>query len=307
MHRFTLPGLTAAPFTPLKSDGTLNLAAISDYAALLAAQGVRGAFINGTTGEGASLTTTERKLVAEAWRRAAPADLAVIVHVGHNALGECLDLARHAAAIGCDAIATLAPTFFKPTGVANLIQFCAPIAAAAPELPFYYYHMPAMTGFHCSVADFLAQADASIPNLAGVKFTHEDLLDFGLSRQASGGKFDILHGRDETLLCGLALGATGAVGSPYNYAARHYLEIIASFERGDAPAARAAQFRVQRFIATLVRYGGGVVGGKALMAHCGLDCGPVRAPLISLTPASVASFVAELHAQDFFALAGRMR
>src|SRR6186997_3436494 len=71
MPRFALRGLVAAPYTPFKSDGSLALDTIPAYAAFLAAQGVRGAFINGTTGEGASLTTPERKLVAEAWRRAA--------------------------------------------------------------------------------------------------------------------------------------------------------------------------------------------------------------------------------------------
>ncbi len=306
MTRFTLPGLTAAPFTPLHPDGALNLDAIPVYAALLAAQGVRGAFVNGTTGEGASLTTEERKRVAEAWRHAAPAGLAVIVHVGHNALGDCLDLARHAAVIGCDAIAALAPSFFKPAGAAGLADFCAPIAAAAPALPFYYYHMPAMTGFHCSVADFLVLAEARIPNLAGVKFTHEDLLDFGLSRQACGGKFDLLHGRDETLLCGLALGATGAVGSTYNYAARLYLDVTAAFGRGDLAAARAAQFRAQRFIATLVRHGGGVVGGKAIMKMCGLDCGPVRAPLEALAPDAARALTQQLRAQGFFDFAAQV-
>lgn len=305
MPSFTLRGLVAAPFTPLKPDGSLNLDVIPRYAALLAAQGVRGAFVNGTTGEGPSLTTEERKRVAEAWRRAAPASLAIVVHLGHNAVGDSVDLARHAAAIGCDATAAVAPSFFKPAGAAGLVDYCATLAAAAPALPFYYYHMPSMTGFNCSVADFLGQAQERIPSLAGVKFTHEDLFDFGLCRQAAGGRYDILYGFDQTLLCGLALGATGAVGSTYNYAARIYLEVMAAFERGDLVAARAAQFRAQRFVATLIKYGGGVVGGKALMALCGLDCGPVRSPLASVPPAALAAFERELRAGGFFDFAVR--
>jgi N-acetylneuraminate lyase len=305
MSSFTLPGLVAAPFTPFRPDGSLNLDAVPRYAALLTAQGVRGAFVNGTTGEGASLTTEERKRVAEAWRRAAPASLAIVVHVGHNAVGDSVDLARHAAAIGCDAIAALAPSFFKPAGAAGLVDYCTTLAAAAPALPFYYYHMPSMTGFDCRVAEFLAQAQERIPSLAGVKFTHEDLLDFGLCRQVGGGRYDILYGRDETLLCGLALGATGAVGSTYNYAARIYLEVMAAFERGDLVAARTAQFRAQRFIGTLIKYGGGVVGGKALMVLCGLDCGPVRSPLAGVPPAALAAFERELRAGGFFDFAAR--
>jgi len=299
---FTLCGLVAAPFTPFNSDRSLNLAVIPRYAKILADQGVRGAFVNGTTGEGASLTNTERKAVAEAWRRAAPSSLALIMHVGHTSIAESIELARHAAEIGCDAIAAIAPSFFKPAGAAGLAEVCAQIAGAAPGTPFYYYHIPSMTGFNCSVADFLERVD-HIPNFAGVKFTHEDLLDFGLSRQARSGRYDILHGRDETLLCGLSLGATGAVGSTYNFMAKLYHDVISAFERGDLKSAWAAQAKVQRIIAVLVRYGGGVIGGKSIMKMCGLDCGPVRLPLTPLTVDASASFERELRDIGFFEFA----
>ena len=306
MPKPPLSGLIAAPFTPFHVDGALNLPMLDRLAVSLAANGVSGAFVCGTTGEGASLTSAERQAVAARWAKAKPGELKLVVHVGHNAQAESIALARHAARIKADAIATLAPAFFKPASLAGLVEWCAGVAAAAPRTPFYYYHMPAMTGFHCSVADFLVLAEARIPNLAGVKFTHEDLLDFGLSRQACGGKFDLLHGRDETLLCGLSLGATGAVGSTYNYAARLYLDVTAAFGRGDLAAARAAQFRAQRFIATLVRHGGGVVGGKAIMKMCGLDCGPVRAPLEALAPDAARALTQQLRTQGFFDFAAQV-
>ncbi len=58
-------GLIAAPFTPMRGDGAINFDAIGAYAAWLHRSGVVGAFICGTTGEGASLTFEERQQVAE--------------------------------------------------------------------------------------------------------------------------------------------------------------------------------------------------------------------------------------------------
>ncbi len=95
-------GLIAAPFTPLRANGAVNLDAVAPYARWLHRHGVVGAFICGTTGEGMSLTMDERRQVAERWVATAPAGLRVIVHVGHNALADCQALAAHAQDIGAD-------------------------------------------------------------------------------------------------------------------------------------------------------------------------------------------------------------
>jgi N-acetylneuraminate lyase len=180
--------------------------------------------------------------------------------------------------MGADAVATIAPSFFKPAGEAELVEWCRRIAAAAPALPFYYYHMPAMTGVNISAADFLQRARDVIPNLAGVKFTHEDLMDYGNAGEVDGGRYGMLFGRDEILLAGLSLGAVGAVGSTYNYAAPLYLRLIAAFERGDLAAARRAQTQAREFISVVGRHGG-LAAGKLAMKLVGVDCGPVRLPL----------------------------
>ncbi len=301
-----LHGLVAAPFTPFHPDGELNLAAVPRQAELLAHNGVRGAFVCGTTGEGHSLTVAERREVALAWRRALdPARVKLVVHVGHLSLRESRALAAHAQEIGADAIATIAPSFFKPPGVAELVGWCRQVAAAAPNLPFYYYHMPAMTGVTIPVADFLQQAGDQIPTLVGIKFTHEDLFDYGRSGQVAGGRYAMLFGRDEILLAGLSLGAEGAVGSTYNFAAPLYHRIIAAFERGDLKAARAEQSRAQAFISILHRHGG-LVAGKAAMRFVGVDCGGVRPPLRPLSPEQQQHLRRDLEDAGFFEYCSRL-
>jgi len=302
---YRLSGIVAAPFTPFGDDGELRLEIVPRQAALLAHNLVRGAFICGTTGEGASLSTAERKQVATAWLAGRQEGLAVIVHVGNNSLAESIDLTRHAAAGGADAIATIAPGFFKPADATALVDWCARIAEAAPTLPFYYYHMPSMTGCTASVVEFLKLAGPRIPNLAGVKFTHENLVEYAQATEFDGGRYDLLFGRDELLLAGLALGAQGAVGSTYNYLAPLYHAIIAEFAAGNLAAARAHQIRAMRLIDCLLRYGV-MAAGKAAMKFCGLDCGTVRPPLSSITTAREASLRRDLEAEGFLEWCSRV-
>jgi N-acetylneuraminate lyase len=293
-----LTGLIAAPHTPFQPDGSVAYDVIPRQARLLAQNGVSGAFICGTTGEGASLTSDERRRIAEAWMAAKPAPVAVIVHVGHLSVVEARGFAKHAQDIGADAIATIAPSFFKPS-LAELVAWCAQVAAGAPKLPFYYYHMPAMTGVTVPAADFLQSAGSQIPNLAGVKFTHENLMDFGRSGEIQAGKYNMLFGRDEILLAGLALGARGAVGSTYNFAAPLYLRIIEAFNRGDLAAARKDQSRAMEFIDVLSRFGG-LNAGKSAMKFVGVDCGPVRLPLKALSAGEEAKLREALEKIGFF-------
>lgn len=277
-----LTGLIAAPHTPFRHDGSIALDVVPQQARLLAHNGVTGAFICGTTGEGSSLTSEERRTLVESWVAARPVGLPVIVHVGHLSLKEACALARHAEAAGADAIATIAPSFFKPPTVTELVAWCAKVARAAPTLPFYYYYMPGMTDVNIPATEFLALAGDQIPNLAGVKFTHENLMDFARSTDHADAKYNVLFGRDEILLAALALGARGAVGSTYNYAAPIFHKIMAAFDRGDLVSARRDQARVMDFVAVLDRHGG-LAAGKCIMKLIGVDCGPVRLPLRALT------------------------
>jgi N-acetylneuraminate lyase len=293
-----LTGLVAAPFTPFHPDGRLNLGMIDSQAQALAKNGVTGAFICGTTGEGSSLTTNERLQVAERWIAAAPSELRIIVHAGHTAVDESRALAAHAQKIGAHAFATIGPTFFRASNLDQLVDYCAQIASAAPELPFYYYHFPAMAGADLPMIDFLRVAGKRIPNLAGIKFTHENLMDYARCVNFEGGRYNILFGRDEILLAALALGANGAVGSTYNYMAPFYHRVIEAFKAGDMQKARRFQSDAVEVIVVMIR-AGGLPAAKAMMKLVGLDCGPVRSPLQILSPEAFDTLRRELEKIGF--------
>ena len=293
-----LRGLVAAPFTPLHPDGSLALETIPLQAATLAANGVTGAFVCGSTGEGASLTIVERQSVVEAWIGAAPEGLRIIVHTGHTSVLEARGLAAHAASAGASAIAAYAPGYYKPATIADLVESCAIIAGGAPELPFYYYHIPSMTGVNLSCVAFLEAAGPRIPNLAGIKFTHENLMDYLACLRFENGRYDILFGRDESLAAALAIGAKGAIGSTYNYIAPVFRELVAAFEAGNLELAASRQADANRIIDVMIRLGG-QPAGKAIMGLSGVECGPCRPPLPTLSENAKDLLAQELAGVEF--------
>ena len=223
-----IKGLIDAPFTPFTSEGEVNYAPIPAYAAMLKRNGLKGVFINGSSGEGYMLTEDERMKLAEAWIGAKPdADFKVIVHVGSTCVKSSRRLAEHAAKAGAWGIGAMATPFPKINRVEELVKYCEEIAAGAPSLPFYYYHIPAFNGAYLSMLDFLKAADGRIPNFAGIKYTFESLYEYNRCRRYADGKFDMLHGQDETILPCLAMGgAQGGIGGTTNYNGRALTGII---------------------------------------------------------------------------------
>ena len=97
--------------------------------------------------------------------------------------------------------------YFPKVGrIEELVKYCEEIACGAPELPFYFYHIPAFNGAFLSMVAFLEAVDGRIPNFAGIKYTFESMYEYNQCRLYKNGKFDMLHGQDETILPCLAMG-----------------------------------------------------------------------------------------------------
>jgi len=294
-----LHSLVAATHTPFSRDGTLRLDIVEQQAAHLQANGVGTVFIGGTTGESASLTLEERLQLTERWVKVTHGtSMRVVVHVGSNCLADARALAAQAQRLGATAIAALAPSYFKPATVEVLASCCAEIAAAAPETPFYYYDIPALTGVNLPMPEFLDRAATAIRSFAGVKFTNPDLIAYQRCLEKT--DLDVPWGIDECLLPALALGAKGAVGSTYNFAAPIYHRLIAAFQRGDLETAQKEQLRSVTLVKTLAARGY-MGSAKAVMEMLGIEVGPARLPNGSFTPELVTALRRELEAIGFFA------
>lgn len=297
-EHFRLTGLVPATFTPMHEDGRLAVDRVAPMVARLQAQRVGALFVCGTTGEGSSLTTAERMSMLEATIVAADGRTPVIAHVGHTGIADARDLAAHAQRAGAGAVSALPPSYFKPANVEQLVACMADIASAAPALPFYYYHIPGLSGVALDMVEFLRLAAGPIPNLAGIKYTAPTLYEFQSCAAFDGARFDLLFGVDEMLLGGLATGARGAVGSTYNLAPRLYHELMARFAAGDLAEARRLQLLSVQMVEAVKRYRP-LPALKAMMGFAGVDCGPTRLPLQAMTADETAALKAEVEAIGF--------
>ena len=288
-----IKGLIDAPFTPFYANGEVNLEPIERYANMLKK--------NGLSGEGYMLTEDERMKLAEAWVKAAPEGFKVIVHVGSTCVNSSRRLAEHAQTIGAFGIGAMATPFPKIGRIEELVKYCEEIASGAPNLPFYYYHIPAFNGAFLSMVELLKAVDGRIPNFAGIKYTYESLYEYNQCRLYANAKFDMLHGQDETILPCLAMGgAQGGIGGTTNYNGKCLTGILKAWEEGNIEEARQLQNFAQEVINVICHYRGNIVGGKRIMKLIGLDLGPNRTPFQNITDEEEKALKAELDAIDFF-------
>ena len=284
-------GLVAAPFTPMDKNGNLNTGMIPEYYDFLQKNGIIGAFINGSTGEGPSLTLSEKQLQAAKWADCLKAGgkVNIINLVGGTSYQECIENAIFSQETGLSAIAILAPYYFKPADETSLAEFIARVGESVHDMPVYFYHMPALTGVNMPMIGFLKKISGMLPNFAGIKYTQEDFMDFFSCLSFENGKYDLLWGRDECILSAIVLGCKGAVGSTYNYAAPLYLAMMEAFSKGDHDKARKLQLLSIDIVSLLGKYGG-IATGKAFMKYVGLDCGKFRSPVKNMTDGTYADF-----------------
>ena len=303
MNHFRLNGLIAAAITPMHSDGSVDFESIATIANRLIDRGVKGLYVCGSTGEGVSLSSGERKDVAAEYVRATASRVPVIVQVGHNSLTEAQELASHAAEIGADVISATCPSYFPIHSESELVASMFKLASGAPELPFYYYHIPALTGSRIDIVRFLKLAEDRIQNLVGLKYTNTLLHEFQSCRALDSGRFDVVWGCDEMLLGALATGAQAAIGSTYNIAAPLYNEIIQAVERCDFQSARQLQLKSIEMIR--VMYGYGFQSAlKAVMTRLGMKSGPCRLPIKPLTAGETESLHHDLETIGFYRWCG---
>ena len=292
-------GLIAAPFTPMDKNGNLNTDLVPEYYRFLEKNGVNGAFVNGSTGEGASMTPKERMVNATKWAECykAGGKVRVINLVGGTSYQECIEHAIFSYESGIEAIAMVAPYYFKPSDAGHLAEFVARVGESVPAMPVYFYHIPVLTGVHMPMKGFLEKISGMLKNFAGIKYSHEDFMDFMWCLSFKDGAYDLLWGRDECMLSALVLGTKGFIGSTYNYAAPIYNSLIKAFNNGSLVEARALQNKSIGIISLLGKYGG-MATGKIFMKYIGLDCGKFRLPVYNMDDNMYDEFVKDIRKLD---------
>ena len=230
-------------------------------------EGFTGFYLTGGTGEGPVLQKETRKQIAEIAKDAVGDQAKLIAHVGAIDLKTASELARHAGEIGLDAISSVPPFFFH-YGEQEIADYYKALADAS-GLPVLMYASP-LSGVNITwdMVDRLMD----IPNMIGLKWTSYDYFTMHRIKSLRGGNINVINGPDECLLCGLVMGADGGIGATYNVMPKLFAEIYRHFHAGDIPAAQAAQFKANKMIELLIRFGV-VCAIKEILSMIGYDCG----------------------------------
>jgi len=297
-----LEGLIAPVFTPFTTNDEINSNIIPFYAEQLKRKKIKGAFILGSSGEGMLMSVTERLEVIDAWAKERTQQFKLIVHIGANSYKDSQVLAAHAKKAGADALSLMGPTFLQPKTVTELVAYIKVIADTTPDIPVYYYHIPVRTGIHFNMIDLLREAKNKIPNLVGIKYTNSNFMDMQRCINFENGLFDILHGSDETLLCGLSIGIKGGIGTTYNLIPEVYYDIIGAYNNNESERARKLQLQSVILLNIISKHGGGIVAGKYLMKMAKIDCGPCRIPLRTIGPTEAIEIENDLKNNNLYEL-----
>ncbi|XP_077998355.1 N-acetylneuraminate lyase-like isoform X2 [Glandiceps talaboti] len=296
-------GLIAAPFTPFTKDGDINASILGTYVDRLCSDGVKSVYVNGTTGEGFSLSVEERKHVAEKWIEAGKDRLdGIIIQVGTGNLKTSQELAAHAEKIGADAIACIPSVPLKPRSVDEIVHYLAQISKVAPKTPLFYYHFDELTNVLFDMESLLDAIQDKVPTFHGMKFTSYNMYEFSRCLQHSNSKYQIFCSRDEALLSSLVLGGQAFVGSSHNFAGKLNNKILDAYKDGDMEKAKAVQIQQHQLISISRKYGGDAASMKAIMLLCGFDAGPTRPPFTPLSDQAVTALKKDLEDMGFFKL-----
>src|SRR3989442_2016087 len=204
-----LRGALAAAVTPLRDAGeALDEDAFAPYVQFLAAGGVDGLLALGTTGEGFLLPMEQRMRAAQLFVEAAGGRILVAVHCGAQSTWDTVELVAHAADLGADGVAVMAPPYFTLDAEELLAHFAGAARACAPT-SFYVYEFAARSGYPVSLSVLERLRDAA-PNFRGLKVSDTPWDSF--ARYLVEG-LDVFVGPEALLAEGLAAGAAGAVSA----------------------------------------------------------------------------------------------
>jgi dihydrodipicolinate synthase/N-acetylneuraminate lyase len=264
-----LRGALAAALTPLKDAGeALDEAAFGPYVDFLVAGGVDGLLALGTTGEGFLLPVDQRRRAAQLYIEAAAGRIQVAVHCGAQSTWDTVELAAHAADVGADAVAVMAPPYF-PLDESELLAHLGAAARAAEPVPFYVYEFAARSGYPVPVS-VLEQLRKVAPNFSGLKVS--DTPWEGFSPYLLEG-LDIFVGPEALIPQGLAAGAVGAVSALASAFPELVVNAVRNPDSADLGPVRTA---LERFPLQ--------AAAKIVVARRGVPIGPdVRRPLRMLT------------------------
>ncbi|MCL4250741.1 MAG: dihydrodipicolinate synthase family protein [Anaerolineae bacterium] len=287
-------GVWPALVTPNLPEGGVNESVLRQLTEYLIGKGADGFYVGGTTGEGIFMPAADRKQLVETVLSQVNGRVPILVHVGAVAVGDAIDLARHARDHGAAGISSIIPPLYDSIDI--ITRYFETLANAVPDISLYSYLLnPSLD------AVALMQRLAQIPSVAGTKYTGSDMFELQQIIELSADDWTIFSGMDEQCVYAAMMGATGCIGSTLNIMPGVYAAIRANVEQGNYAKAQELQVSANHVTAAMARIGfqGALY---EVLGMLGFDCAAPRLPRIPLTDAQRGQLREMLDATDFRAL-----
>ena len=274
-------GVIPAFYACYDKEGNISPKGVQELTRYFVEKGVKGIYVNGSSGECIYQSVEDKKIVLENVMKAAEGKLTVIAHVACNNTKDSQELARHAESLGVDAIAAIPPIYFHLPEYA-IAQYWNDISSAAPNTDFVIYNIPQLAGVALTMGLF--EEMRKNPRVIGVKNSSMPVQDIQMFKQAAGEDYIIFNGPDEQFMSGRVIGAEGAIGGTYGAMPELFLKLDEHVKNGEIEKARELQHAINAIIYKMCSAHGNMYGviKEILKRNENLELGGVREPLPSL-------------------------
>ena len=276
-------GVIPAFYACYDNEGNVSPEGVQALTKYFVEKGVKGVYVNGSSGECIYQSVEDRKIILENVMKAAEGKLTVIAHVACNNTKDSQELARHAESLGVDAIAAIPPIYFHLPEYA-IAQYWNDISAAAPNTDFVIYNIPQLAGVALTQGLFAEMRKN--PNVIGVKNSSMPVQDIQMFKAAAGEDYIIFNGPDEQFMSGRVIGAEGGIGGTYGVMPELFLKLNDLVIANQMEEARELQYAINEIIYKMCSCHGNMYGviKEILRMNENLDLGSVREPLAALVP-----------------------
>ena len=274
-------GIIPAFYACYDENGNISPEGVQALTKYFIKKGVKGVYVNGSSGECIYQSVEDKKIVLENVMKAAEGKLTVIAHVACNNTKDSMELAAHAESLGVDAIAAIPPIYFRLPEHA-IAKYWNDISSAAPNTDFVIYNIPQLAGVALTMNLFAEMRKD--PNVIGVKNSSMPVQDIQMFKNAAGSDYIIFNGPDEQFMSGRVIGAEGGIGGTYGVMPELFLKIDEYVKAGEMEKAREIQYAANDVIYKMCSAHGNMYGViKAILKiNEKLELGGVREPLPAL-------------------------
>ena len=270
-------GVIPAVLTVFDKEENIDEAGMRQLVSFLIGKGVNGLYLTGSTGEGFTMTSEERKKVVEIVMDETAGRVPVVVHVGAIGTKISIDLAKHAESVGADGISSVPPFYWK-FNENQIVKYYEDIANSC-SLPMIVYNVPLAGLLGMNAIKRLA----AVENIKGIKYTALSLYEITQIKDEVGEDFLVYSGADEMAAQGLLSGADGIVGSFYNIMPELFINIFNAVQNKDLDEAKRLQKQAVEVIMYALQLPSFYAGMKVVLRWMGVNGGYCRRPFENLT------------------------